>query len=708
MKVTHPNVCRVHDLCTHGAGTLFLTMELLDGETLAERLRRGRMATLEALPIVTQMAAALDAAHQAGVVHRDFKTSNVMLASGGRRAVVTDFGIAHQFAYASAAGDVHDLTPAGLFVGTPAYLAPEQVEAGPITPAVDIYALGVVMYEMVTGELPFAGETPLAVAAKRLREDPTPARQHLPGLDPRWESTIMRCLRREPAERFTEAAEAVAALTAAHAPAKPKRSLVSRRPVLVSIAGLLTALGLGEWFWLSRRGATIDSLAILPFADATSDSSLGFLKDGIVEGLINNVAQLPQLTVIARSSTLRYKPDDDPQAAGRKLNVRAVLTGKISRGGEEVRVAVELVDVRDNRHLWGKTYRRTMATMANMETDIAREISDELRPRLTSTSKQLLTRGHTENSEAYLEYVRGRYYWNQRTQDGYSKGIEHLRRAIELDPAYALAYAGLADCYMFQDAPPKEAFGRAMAAARRALELDNRLAMAHASVGYIDFLYEWNWAESESELRQAIELNPNYATAHSMYARYLVAMGRSEEALRQAVRASELDPLSPGISTGVGLTYFLSRRFDQAIDQYKKTLAMEPKFWLANLSLAIAYNQKGRYSDAISVLQAKADAGDEEALLHLGYAHALAGHDERARKILALLTDRAHEKRVSSYHLSYLYTGLGDKDRAIARLGKACDERAPSVAFLRVQPELDPLRSDPRFDALLQRAGLKR
>lgn len=710
MRITHPNVCRVHDLGADPDGTLFLTMAFLPGETLAARLRRGPMTSGEAAPFIAQMAAALHAAHSAGIVHRDFKAANVMLTPGPDAvlsAVVTDFGLAHRYQREPASDSTLDLTPAGQFAGTPDYMAPEQIEGGPITPAVDIYALGVVMYEMVTGRRPYPGGDSLASLVRRLQSPPEPPTRFVPDLDPRWEAAILRCLARTPDERFASADDVPRALTgdlpATVATWAPRRT---RRWVFAAAAAA-GVLGGGERLRRAFSHPAINSLAVLPFAFPSRDTAMEDWSRALSEALSNNLAQLPQVRVIDDRSTRRFPPDADPAAFGRRLQVSAVVTGQVARSGDVISVSVQLMETSTRRQIWGNRYQRSGSSPAGMENDIGQEIAGELRVSITSAERQALAHPQTQNAEAYREYFKGRYFWNKRTDEGFQKAIEHFQRAIDLDPAYAPAYVGLGECWMWLSLhPPKERFPRALAYVRRALELDPNLAMAHAAAGYIDVQYGWNWAEADRELKRAIELNANYASAYSYYGRYLTAMGRFDEGLRQARRAMELDPLSPAIRAGVAVVYHCARQFGRAVEHQVKLLAEEPNYEQGKVVLAMAYIQLGRFSEAAALLQPLAGKGFTEASVQLGCAHARAGHTKEARAELAGIIAKSLRAYVSPYYVANLLTALGDRTQALDWLEKAYELRAPNLAMLKVQPEFDDLRSEPRFLRLLRGLGL--
>jgi TolB-like protein/Tfp pilus assembly protein PilF len=478
----------------------------------------------------------------------------------------------------------------------------------------------------------------------------------------------------------------------------------------VAAAVLLTALLV--YLYLGR-GQAIDSLAVLPMVNASADTSIEYLTDGITESLINSLSQLPKLRVMSRSSVFRYKGrDTDPKVVGRELRVRAVLMSRLVERGENLSISAELVDARDNTHIWGEQYNRKLADLQAVQEDIGREITDKLRLKLSGEQKKSFAKRQTQNSEAYQDYLKGRFYWNKRSAAGIKIAIEHFNTAIAKDPTFALAYAGLADSYAvlstFAAVPPRECFPKARAAALKALEIDDNLGEAHAVLGEVKVLYDFDWAAAESEFKRAIELNPGYATAHQWYALYLARTGRFEEAIGEIKKAQQLDPLSLIVNSLVGSVFRFSRRYDEAIEQLRQTLAMDPSFGPAHINLGQIYVRKRMYSEAIAEFRAglKFAGEDPRFITGLGCAYALSGNQVEARKILAELLARSKRGYFPAHAIATVYIALGDKDRAFEWLGKAVEERGEYVVWLKVEPGYDPLRSDPRFADLLRRLNL--
>ena len=466
----------------------------------------------------------------------------------------------------------------------------------------------------------------------------------------------------------------------------------------------------------ARRSKTIDSLAILPFTNASADPNAEYLSDGITESIINSLSQLPKLRVVPRSTVFRYKGREaSPQEVGRELNVRAVFSGDVLQHGDLLIIRAELIDVEQESQLWGEKYRRKLTDIFALEEEISQEISEKLRLRLSGEEKRRLTKRYTENTEAYHLYLKGRYYTNKRTTEWIRKGIQYFHQAIDLDPNYALAHAGLADAYAFLssstgECPPREFYPKAEAAALKALEIDSTLAEAHTSLGFFRLLYDWDFAGDEREFERAIELNPNYANAHDGYSFYLKAVGRHEEAIRECQRAQQIDPLSLFANVSLGWAYYFARQYDRAIEQNQKALEMDPHFTFAYWNLGLAYAQRGMMQEAIAALnQAVTHSGGGLTFKgYLGYVYGVAGQRHEAQQLIAELQQLSQERYVSSYYLAIIYLGLGEQDQVFSYLEKAHEERASFLAFLKVEPMFDHLRSDPRLISLMQRVGIAR
>jgi len=614
--------------------------------------------------------------------------------------------------HASAAGSAE----AGTVMGTAGYMSPEQVRGERADVASDIFSFGCVLYEMLARRRAFARETAVQTMAAILEvESPD-----LPGsgeqIPAELERVVTHCLEKNPRQRFQSAQDLAFALRAVQglgsAEALPGKAQRLRRVVWMAPA-LAAVLAGASVYWLNRPGQAIDSLAVLPFVNAGADPNMEYLSDGIAENLINSLSQFPTLRVTARSLAFRYRgPQVDPQKAGRDLHVRAVLTGRVTERDGTLNIQAELMKVDDGAQLWGAQYIRRSSEILALQQEMDRAVSGKLHLTPTVEHQKQLARRSTENTEAYHLYLKGRYYWNRRTEESLKRAVEYFQQAIDKDPAYALAYAGLADCYAvynsYQVELPRESGPKAKAAAEKALEIDNTLAEAHASLGMTLMGYAWDWAGAEREFQRAIELDPNYATAHHWYAILLSATGRSEQAIVSLKRAQELDPLSLIISADVGLQLHFARRYDEAIEQVRKALEMDPNFAAGHRPLGMAYEQKAMYQEAIAEFQ-KALAvsrGNPFALGSLGHAYAVSGNREQARQTLSDLRELSKRRYVSPFDSAVIYAGLGDKERALEWLEKAFDDRSLEMIFLKVDPRFDSLHADPRFAGLLRRMGL--
>ena len=493
---------------------------------------------------------------------------------------------------------------------------------------------------------------------------------------------------------------------------KPRRGVVIAAAAIIAVALAATA-----YLYLSRgkSNAAKNSIAVLPFQNASGDPNTEYLSDGISESLINSLSQLPNVRVLARSTMFRFKGKDaDPQAVGKQLGVDAVLTGRVVQVGDSLSVQADLVDVSDGSQVWGERYSRKASDILVVQEDIARELVGKLRFRLSREQQERVTKRYTQNPEAYQLYLRGRYFWNKRTQEGMSKGIEHFRQAINADPGYALAHAGLADSYNFLGAfgiavlPPREAMPEAKAAALRAVEIDGSLAEARASLAFVRLYYDWDWAEAEREFRRAIELNPNYAQAHQWYSHLLMARGRTAESISEAKRAVELDPLSLPANMNVGWQYHWARQPDPAVEHLRKLLEMDANFEQGRWGLGLAYEQKGMFEEAAEEFREAAalSGGSPVYLAALGRSYALGGKKAEAVRVRDELEGKSKLRYVPPYWMATLYASLGEKDQAFRWLGKAYEERSGGLIWLGVDSRLDGLRSDQRFQDLMRKVGI--
>jgi serine/threonine protein kinase/Tfp pilus assembly protein PilF len=721
-----PNIAAIYDIGEHD-GTMFIVMEYVEGDLLSRRIERGAIAPRETTDIATQIADALDEAHTLGIVHRDIKSSNLIVTARGLVKML-DFGLAKIIEPVKSSDTSSDMTvplgqqtAAGVVMGTVSYMSPEQALGRDVDGRSDIFSLGVVIYEMLTARLPFEGGVATEVIDRIIHQEPLPLARFNYNVPAELERITRKCLEKDRARRYQSSREIATDLrnlkrdtdsgaSSAYV-TTPMQSGASQMGASQTGASQTRASNTGARRARSRRA--VDSLAILPLANASGDPDTEYLSDGITESIINNLSQLPKLRVMARSTVFRYKGKEvDPQQIGRELGVRAIVTGRVLQRSEMLIIKAEMVDTEDGSHLWGEHYNRKLSDIFTVEEEISSVISEKLRLKLNGAQKKQLTKRYTENTEAYQLYLKGRYYWNKRTIEGLKKGIEYFLQAIESDPNYALAYAGLADSYnilaSYSALSSTDAFPRAKAAAMKALELDDKLAEAYASLAFVKFGYDWDWAGAERAFKRALELNPGYAPAHQWYALYLAAMNRMDEAVAGINRAQEIDPLSLPINTNAGFIFYLARRFDEAIEMFEKTLELDPDFTLAHRRLGQAYEQKLMYAEARREFEkcVALSGSDTETMAALGHIYAVAGETEQARQIINEMLALSKERYIPSYLIAIIWMGLGDRDAAFQWLEKAYEERYGFLAYLDVGPLFDSIRSDPRYTELLRRVGL--
>jgi eukaryotic-like serine/threonine-protein kinase len=726
--LNHPGICTIYDVGEQD-GRAFIAMEFIDGETLRCHIHGKALPLEEILKLGIQIAEALDAAHAEGIIHRDIKPANIFVTKRGQ-AKVLDFGLAKLIpkGIASADADFGGQSPdsnsiVGIISGTPSYMSPEQVRGDDLDPRTDIFSLGLLLYEMATGRQAFGGDTGGTIIEAVLTRPPVSVRSINLDIPPRLEGIIDKALHKDRGRRYQHAADMLADLQRLKRDTDSGRSDRERdaESVLISTTSPLsstrrrsrTSTVQPRALRPERASKFIGSLAVLPFENVSRDPENEYLSDGIAGSLINILATVPRLRVMAQSTVFRYKGREiDPQAVGRELNVRAVLTGRMMQSGGSLRIGTELVDVATGAQLWGAQFDRKPGDIFVIQDEISNEISGKLRLQLTRAEKKRLIRRHTEDADAYRLYLQGRHHWNRWTEEGFYKAIGYFQQAVEKDPSYSLAYTGLAESYVLLGwnsyLPPKEAFPKGKVAAMTALQLDPDLGEAHTPLAAVLWLHDWQWQEAQSEFKRSLDLSPIYPTANHWHAEYVMTMGRHIEAMAKMKNSQELDPLSLIINVAIGWASYMARRYDEAIEQLLRTVELDPNYPVTYWILGLLYRKTGRYELAITAGEKGVTLSGGSPLMRAAMAHTYgeSGRAKEALQVLDDLTELAKHRYLAPHFLAGIHIGLGENDRAIEYLEKSYEEHSHWLIYLHIDPSMDALRSNPGFQDLLKRVGL--
>ncbi len=737
--LNHPNIAHIYEI-GESEGTNFIAMEFVDGKTLREKTHQEKTELRVLLKHLLQVAEGLAKAHASGIVHRDLKPDNIMITRDGH-AKILDFGLAKLLETksesaaemgeaATAMMPVQHSTP-GVVMGTVGYMSPEQAQAKPVDQRSDIFSFGCLLYEAATGRKPFAADSVVDTLHKIIHEPAPAITDFNPAASTELQRVIRKCLAKEPDKRYqtirdtandleelleemkgvSEIERSVARSTnttsssaidgtddkgraestgsVTSLPASSAEYIVSgvkqhKLAAAIVVLALIGGVGLSLYLRGRTTQAAIESIAVMPF--------------------------VPNLNVKPRSSVFRYKgKETSPQTIGKELNVQAILNGRVVQRGQELSLFVELIDVALDKVVWSQQYNRKQSDLVSLQTDIARDVSSKLKATMSGSDEARLMKTYTANPEAYQLYLKGNYYRTKYTNEGYKKGIEFYRKAIEMDPNYALAYIGIAGAYLTSSdwyLPPTEAMPKVKAAASKALELDNTLADAHTYLGANANWYEWDWSTGERELKRAIELDPANAEAHHQYGFYFEMMGRTDQAVAEMEKAQRLAPLDINLNADLAAAYVYAGEFDRAIDRARSTIEIDPNYWLSHVILGIAYERKGQFTDAVTELE-KAHSLENGPWVagYLGYVYAAAGKKAEAEKVLAELTDLSKRQYIPAYNVAFIYAGLNDKDHAFEWLNKGYEEHS-GLALIKVETTFDNLRGEPRFKEMLKRMNL--
>ena len=675
----HTNICNVYEIDESTEGQIFIAMGYYEGETLKDRIEKGPLKIEEALKIAIQISEGLHEAHEKGIAHRDIKSANIIITDKGI-AKILDFGLAKLKGQSK-------LTKVGATVGTATYMSPEQAKGAEVDHRTDIWSLGVVLYEMLTGQLPFKGDYEQAIVYSIINEEPEPMTGLRTGIPMELERIVNKALAKKQDERYQHVNEIIGDLK------KLRKDLDS---------------GYSEE---KSKKKSAPSIAVLPFRDMSPQKDQEYFCEGMAEELINALTKVARLQVASRTSAFQFKGKGyDISEIGKKLNVQSVMEGSIRKAGNKLRITAQLVNVSDGYHLWSEKYDRDMEDIFAIQDEISLMIVEILKVKLLEKDKAKLLRRYTEDQEAYDLYLKGRYFWNRRYEGGLQKAIEYFNQTIKKDPSHAPAYSGIADSISILGLfwlPPREVFPRAKLAAQKAIEIDETLAEGHASLGWILFMYDWDWTGAEREFKRALELDPFYALNHSWYSLFLSWMGRFEEAETHNNKALELEPVSLIINSTSTQVLYACRQFDKAIKQGVRSVEMDPNFLLSYWHLAFGYIAKGMWEESIAALEKAAVlSGDSPFVLAvIGYVYARSGQKSKVQKILSRLREISKTKYNSPMNEALIFLGLEKKDKIFEYLEKAYNERSYAIPTLKVYPLYDSIRLDSRYLELLKKLG---
>ena len=709
----HPNICAVYGI-EHLDEHNFIVMQYVEGETLADLIRSG-LTIDQILPLARQIASALAEAHTHGIIHRDIKPRNIMVTPSGQVKVL-DFGLAKTImnqAHLSAAESISYLSQAGLVPGTVAYMSPEQLRSEQLDFSSDVFSVGIVLYEMITGANPYARETTAEIISAILTE-PAPAFTHLK-ISPNLSRLVRRCLEKKKEARQQSASELLESLN--HVGPITHREILWQRVVKLRFAlAAVVMLGLlVAGFWLvSHRWGRVQTIAVLPVVNESGDSRFDYLEDALAESLITKLSRLPRLRVDAVGNVMAYRGRSvEAEIAGRELGVDVVLVERIVKENQGILLNVGLVTTANGSRIWNEQFDIQNSTISDLRAQISAKVAENLKLPLGARDEQLLTTRDTQNEEAFLEYLRARHYWNNRTRENIEKAVDRFKAAIDLDPAFARAHAGLADCYVlmntpaYGDMPSDQAMALARSESNRALEIDSTLPDAHTALGLVYLKYDWKWNEAEREFKEAIRLDPDYAPAHYWYANLLTVLLRQNEAILQSGEAMRLDTSSLANRANFCRQYYYSRQYDKAVACASEMLKNDPESVAAKYLLGYAYVREGLADKSIEVFQGLPENNRALKLVALGYAYCQANRRAECLKSFSDVKEMmSHNNTLPPSEMAVMYLGMGDGKSALEWLERAYEERSASLIYVSVEPGYDSLRNDQKFMDLTKRMNL--